>query len=365
MSDQDLPPSADAPPEALTPPPAAPVRSWALNLLAALATVYTLFFASEFLLPIILALLLALLLNPLMHPLRRLRLPDAINAAFIVFGLLAAIAAIGYALTTPASEWVQQAPKVMHELEFKIRELQQTVREVNQAAEQVERITKSPGEPPVVQLQGQSLRDALLDRLRSTAVGLVMATFLLYFMLAAGDRFLRNLMSAMPTFRDKRRILEIVRHVQRDVSAYLFTFTLINIALATVTSLAMYLVGLPNPLLWGVLAGVLNFVPYLGPATVLLILTAVAALTFEQAHAIFLPPAVFLVITSLEGQLLTPMIIGRRLSLSPIVIFLGLIFWGWLWGVVGALLAVPIMVSIKIVCDHIEPLQPLGTMMER
>lgn len=364
MSDQDLP-AAEPPPEALTPSPATPIRSWALNLLAVLAAVYTLFFASEFLLPIVLALLLALLLNPLMHPLRRLRLPDALSAAIVVFGMVGAIAGISYGLSAPASEWAQQAPKVMRELEFKIRELQQTVREVKQAAEQVERITKSPNEPPVVQLQGQGLRDALLNRLRSAAVGLVMATFLLYFMLASGDRFLRNLMSAMPTFRDKRRMLEIVRHVQHDVSAYLFTFTLINIALAMVTSLAMYLVGLPNPLLWGVLAGVLNFIPYLGPATVLLVLTAVAALTFEQPHAIFLPPAVFLVITSLEGQLLTPMIIGRRLSLSPIVIFLGLIFWGWLWGVVGALLAVPIMVSIKIVCDHVEPLQSIGTMMER
>lgn len=365
MSEHDQPPAANAPPSA---PAALPPRhgsAWTLNLLAGLAAIYTLFFASEFLLPVILALLLALLLNPLMHPLRRLRLPDAISSAIIVFGLVGAIAVTAYALSTPAANWVEQAPSVLHDLEIKIHELQQTIREVNQAAEQVERITKNPDEPPVVQLQGEGLRDALLNRLQAAAVGIVMATFLLYFMLASGERFLRNLMSALPTFRDKRRMLEILRHVQRDISTYLFTFALINIALATVTGLAMYLVGLQNPVLWGVLAGVLNFVPYLGPATMVMILTAVAMLTFEQAHAILLPPAVFLVITSLEGQLLTPMILGRRLSLSPIIIFLGLIFWGWLWGVVGALLAVPIMVSIKIVCDHVEPLQPLGIMMER
>jgi predicted PurR-regulated permease PerM len=336
-----------------------------LSLLAVLAVFYTLFLAREFLLPVILALLLALLLNPLMHPLRQLRLPDAICAAIVVFGLIGAIAGTGYALSTPAAKWVQEAPGVLYQLQRKVNALRQTVREVSQTAEQVERLAQSPNKPPVVQLQGQGLRDIILARLRSIAIGTVMATFLLYFMLASGDRFQRKLLSTMPTFRDKRRTLEISRHVQREVSAYLFTFALINIGLATVTSLTMYLLGLPNPVLWGALAGVLNFVPYLGPATVLTVLAIVATLTFDQLHAILLPPGAFLIITSLEGQLLTPMILGRRLALSPIVIFLGLIFWGWLWGVLGALLAVPIMVSIKIVCDHIEPLQPIGIMMER
>lgn len=341
------------------------IHSWALTVLAVLATFYTLYLAREFLLPVVLALLLALLLSPLVQALRHLRLPDAVSSAIVVLGLIGAVATTAYALSAPAAEWLRQLPQITRELERKVSPLRETVREVDQAAAEVERITQGGGDPPVVRVQQRGLREAAVAQAQSFAVSTAMVVFLLYFLLAAGERLLRNLMTAMPSFRDKRRTLEITRQLQREISTYLFTFTLINVALAAVTGLALYLVGLPNPMLWGVLAGLLNFVPYLGPAVVIAVLTMVSALTFESPHAILLPPVVFLVITSLEGQLITPMVLGRRLALNPILIFLGLIFWAWLWGVVGALLAVPIMVSVKIVCDHIEPLQPIGIMMER
>jgi predicted PurR-regulated permease PerM len=341
------------------------VRSWALTGLALLATFYTLYLASEFLLPVVLALLLALLLSPLVLALRSLRIPDAVGAAIVVLSLVGAVAGTAYALSGAAADWLQQAPQIMREIERKVSPLREKVREVNQAAEQVERIAEEEDDTIVVRMRETGLRDVVLSRVQSFALSAVMVIFLLYFLLASGDRFMRNLMTALPSFGDKRRTLEISHHLQHEISAYLFTFTLINLVLAAVGSLAFYLIGLPNPVLWGALAGLLNFVPYLGPAVVIGIVTVVSTLTFETLPEMLVAPSVFLVITALEGQLITPMILGRRLALNPILIFLGLIFWGWLWGVAGALLAVPIMVSIKIVCDHIEALQPIGIMMER
>lgn len=345
--------------------PGTHIRSWTLTILALLATFYTLYLAREFLLPVVLAMLLALLLSPLVLTLRRLRLPAAAAAALVVAGLIGAIAGIAYGLSGPAAEWMEQAPRIMREIEHKAGELQRTVRDVSEAAQKVEQMTEESDETPVVRIREQSLRDIVVDYFQTLIVSGLMMVFLLYFLLAAGERFLRNLMSALPTFGDKRRTLEIMQHLQREISGYLMTFTLINITLASVTSVVLYFIGLPNPWLWGVMAGLLNFIPYMGPAVVVGVLTVVSALTFDELRTILLAPGVFLVITSLEGQVVTPTILGHRLALNPILIFLGLIFWGWLWGVIGALLAVPIMVSIKIVCDHIEPLKPIGIVMER
>jgi predicted PurR-regulated permease PerM len=344
------------------------LRAWSLTTLALLAVLYTLYYAQEFLLPVVLALLLALLLSPLVQALHRLRVPHAVGAVLVVFGFLAALATAGVLLSAPAWDWLAKAPQVMSELEYKIRPLRQTVKEVSAAAAQVERITEgeqAPDEPPVVRVREQSLREAALAQAQAMAVSTVMTVFLLYFLLASGELFLRNVLSALPKWGDKRRALEIARHLQREISTYLFTFTLINLVLAVITSLIAYLVGLPNPVLWGVVAGVLNFVPYLGPVVTITVLTVVSVLTFDTAREIALAPGLFFIVTSLEGQLITPTILGQRLALNPIMIFLGLIFWGWLWGVVGALLAVPIMVTIKIVCDHVEPLQPVGVAMGR
>ena len=361
MADQD----SEHPALAEAPQPRLLARAWSLNTLALLAILYTLYYARAFILPVVIAVLLALLLSPLVGALYRLRIRHAVGAAIVVLSLVGVVGSALYLLSGPAAQWVEQAPQLARQLERKIHPLRETVAEVNRAAERVENIGQGEEQVPLVKLQERSLREIVVERVQATGASTVMVIFLLYFLLASGERFVRNVMTALPSWRDKRRAWEISLHVQHEISAYLFTITLINSALAAVTGGAMYLLGLPNPLLWGVMAGVFNFVPYLGPAFTVAVLTVVSTLSFDTPREMLVPPLVFFVITSLEGQLITPTILGQRLALNPIMIFLGLIFWGWLWGIAGALLAVPIMVTVKIVCDHVEALQPIGTAMGR
>jgi predicted PurR-regulated permease PerM len=188
---------------------------------------------------------------------------------------------------------------------------------------------------------------------------------LLYFLLAAGDTLLRQAVTIAPRLSDKRRVVEIARETEDDISYYLLTISLINGALGVAVGSAMYLLDMPNPILWGVMAGIFNFVPFLGAVTGIGIVALVALLTFDHFWSILLPPLSYLVLTSFEAQFITPALLARRLTLNPVAVFLALIVWTWLWGVAGALLAVPLLATLKICCDHIEPLNPIGTMLGR
>lgn len=172
--------------------------------------------------------------------------------------------------------------------------------------------------------------------------------------------FLRKLIRVLPRLGDKKRAVEIARQIENDISAYLVTVTMINGCLGVATWGAMALLGVPNPLLWGVLAWATNYIPYLGAMVMYAVLTMVGFLSFDTVTQALMVPGAFGVLNILESYLLTPLVLGRRLTLNPVVIFLGLTFWGWIWGVTGAILAVPIMVVFKIFCDHSEPLASVG-----
>jgi len=173
------------------------------------------------------------------------------------------------------------------------------------------------------------------------------------------------MVQVMPTLTDKKRVVETARDIQRHVSMYLGTITLINIAIGLVVALAMYLLGMPNPLLWGALLTVLNYIPYLGPLVCIAIVGLVSLLTFDTPVQILLPPAVILAVNIVEGQFLTPILAGRRLALSPVAVFLSLVVLGWIWGTIGVLIAVPMLVTTRLVCEHIESLNPIATFLRR
>jgi predicted PurR-regulated permease PerM len=183
---------------------------------------------------------------------------------------------------------------------------------------------------------------------------------LLFFLLAAGDTLLQRTIKVMPTRADKARVVQIVREIESQMARYFGTVTLINVGLGIATGGAMAWLGMPNPVLWGAMAFLFNYCPYLGAAASLAVLTVVAALTYEDLHQVVAVPAVFFTFTVIEGQFLSPLIIGRHLILNPVVILISILFWAWLWGVVGALLAVPILVGFKIFCEHNERLKALG-----
>ncbi len=345
------------------------VRSVSLTGIFVLLVFYTLYFAKPFFLPVFLAVLLNFLLSPIVRGLKRIHVPETIGAGIVILFVLGLVGYSVYALGAPAGQWLDKAPQGMRTIERRIRPIQGQVKDVQRTAEQVQkevgRMTGKDSATQEVRVQGASLSGTVLNRTQSILAGTAVVVILLYFLLASGDLFLRKLVRVLPRLEDKRRAVEIARHTERHISTYLATVTLINVVLGLVVGGAMALVGLPNPMLWGVVAAVLNYIPYLGPIVTLGVVTIVSLLTFDEIGRALVAPVVYFAINMTEGNFVTPMILGRRLTLNPVAVFSSLIFWGWLWGVAGALLAVPILATFKIFCDHIEPLAPIGEFLGR
>jgi predicted PurR-regulated permease PerM len=340
------------------------VRSLSLSILMILAIGGMLYIARAVIMPIVLALLLSFLLSPLVRGLARLRLPEPVGAAVVLLAIVGMLALGSYGLWEPATRWFQRLPQSISQLEVKMRSVKQSVEDFSQATQKVEKMTKMEGgaaSPTLkVEVQRPSLTGTVLNQTLGLAATAGAVTILLYFLLASGDLFLLKLVRILPRLADKKIAVTIVHEVQHDISYYLLTITLINAGLGTAVGLAMFGLGMPNPLLWGVMAAVFNFIPYLGAVASMIILTIVAVLTFDDLGRALLVPSVFILLTAMEGSFITPTIVGHRLTLNPVAIFIWLTIWGWLWGVPGMLLAVPLLAALKIVCDHVRPLNPIG-----
>lgn len=266
-------------------------------------------------------------------------------------------------LSIPQLRGSKRYTEILNQIEDKARGIKKSVQEVTKAADKVEEITRvevSPAEKTQVVPQKPSLFSRFLIGTQSVLISTAFTIVLLYFMLASGDTFLRKLVRLVRTPVDKKRVVEIARSIQTDMARYLFTISCINCGLGIVTGIAMYWLGMPNPVLWGVMVAVFNYVPYIGAGTSLTVLTAVSFLTFDEIGQVLLVPAVFFALTVLEGQILAPIFTGKSLTLNPVIIFLSVLFWGWLWGMMGALMAVPILMIFKICCDHVDSLAPVG-----
>jgi predicted PurR-regulated permease PerM len=360
---------ADRPPPTLD-TPATPVdvvasaTNVALKGLFVLALFYTFYFARSVILPVVLAMLLALILSPAVRVLKRGAVPEPIGAAVVVLATLAALAYGAYRLTDPASEWIDKMPQVISQVERKLGTLRRSVAEVSKAAERMEQLAtvapKPNAAPPAVAASQPPLLQRVLGVTKTVLVSAASTVVLLYFLLASGDMFLRKMVRVLDTFEDKKRAVGVARAIQSDMARYLFTITCINLGLGVVVGFALYLLDMPNPVLWGVMVATFNFIPYLGAATNLVILTVVAFLTFDDVSRVLTVTGVYLLIEIIEGQVVTPILTGRSLTLNPVMIFLAMLLWTWLWGVVGALIAVPLLMTLKIVCDHVESLQPVG-----
>jgi predicted PurR-regulated permease PerM len=335
--------------------------SYPLIALCVLAGAYTLYLARTLLMPLVLASLFALVLSPAMRLLRQLRVPDAASAAGLAFSLVAGLGLCVYLLAQPAAEWAQRAPEGLRQVEFKLRALTGSLAGVQRMTEKIEELARlDGGNTPEVSLRGPGLAGQVVNRTEGFLVGLVATIALLYFLLAAGDLFLRKLVRVLPRFRDKVHAVAVVQEAQREIAFYLLGIVCINVGLGCATGVAMFVLGMPNPALWGVVVCVLNFIPYIGAATSFTILTLVALLSFDQIGRALLAPGAFLILATLEGQFLTPTILGKRHELNPVVMFIAVMFWAWIWGPLGAFVAVPVLVTLKVWCNHSERLAPIG-----
>jgi predicted PurR-regulated permease PerM len=337
------------------------VRSFALTGLFVLAACFTLYVARELFIPVVLAALLKVVLEPVVRLLVRARLKPPLAAAVVMVLLLGALAAAILWLRQPAMDWLDRLPAALRRVEDTLSAVRGPVDQVQEAAEQVEEITGIDAAADAAASSAQPTLPQLLFagvwRFVGTAVVMLV---LLYFLLASGDLFLLKLVRVLPRLDDKKRAVEVARQIENDISRHLLSITLINFGLGAVTALALHLVGMPNPLLWGLIGAILNYIPYLGPLIGSVMVGAAAFVTLDSPARVFLAVAVFIGVTSLEGNLLTPMVLGRTLALNPVAVFLGLFFWGFLWGPIGALIAVPMLIAFKTLCDRIEPLAPLG-----
>jgi predicted PurR-regulated permease PerM len=344
------------------------IRSTMLTGIFILMLLYTLYFAAPILMPITLAFLLSMLLSPLVRGLAKIHIPRTVGAAIVLITLLVFISVAVSWLAAPATAWMDRAPQIFQEITVKLQTLKRPIEEVQEAAGKVEKMAKlSDGDPQdvVVSVKEPDLVRLILSGTPKVIAGTGLIIILMYFLLASGDLFLRKLVTVIPRLEDKKRAVEIVRSIQHDISSYLFTITLINIGLGAAVAIAMYLLEVPNPILWGVMVAAFNFAPYIGAITSVTILTVVGILSFESLSQALLVPAVGFGLTTLEGQFITPLIVGHRLELSPVIIFVGLIIWGWLWGLIGILLAVPLLASFKIICEGLESFRPIAEFMGR
>jgi predicted PurR-regulated permease PerM len=336
-------------------------------VLIVLGVIAFLYFARPVVLPVVLACVAGMTLKPLIRWLSYCHIPPALSAA-LVLALLVTAVTIGFIqLGRPALVWMNEAPQHMTELRQRVQKYFPRVARFSAAAAAVNNLGATDAEKaaeqkvaPTLEIKEGRNTSALVNWTGSFLAGTGETLVLLYLLLASGDMFLQKLVHVMPTLSDKKRAVEISREIQQNISNYLFSVSLINIGLGIVVSIGLYFMGVPNAVMWGMLVAVLNFVPYFGPVAGIILLATVGLLTFDTLWKGLLPPAWYLLLHLLEANFITPILLGRRFTLNPVVIFVFLIFCTWLWGVPGALLSVPLLVAIKIICDRVPSLSAIS-----
>ena len=339
------------------------VRSVALTGLFILALFYTMYFLRPVLLPVVLALLLSYLFRPIVRALARIGINTHLGAALV---LSVVIAALGFgisALATPAAGWLEKAPYGVSQLKQKLLPLKnrwsRSRRPAVRSKSSLHRRQRRGAKPrrrgaakPHVGHPGSQHAGVHAQH------GAVIHPALLPARLRHGLPWQGH--QADADAAEQKRAVSILHEIESHVSNYLLTITLINIGLGAAVGITVGFLGLQNPLMWGVMVAVLNFVPYLGALAGIICMTIGAVLSYDSLGYAMVFPAAYLVIATIEGNFITPYVMGRSLTLNPVIILLSLTFWGWMWGIAGIILAVPILAAFKIFCAHIEEMEPIA-----
>ncbi len=354
------------------------LKNNALRGLLAIAIIALLKVADDLLIPVALALLLTFVLAPPVRTLRRYGIPEALGAALVVFTLLSCTVLMGAALSGPAAAWWERAPTTMAQVMAQVDRLRAAlpvfgaptppppVSQSPRARAQAERTAAAQPDPVKERLatEGITLTRAVIGKVFTFSLSATATVILLYFLLASEHWVLTRSVEAIPRRRSRALLLAGLRCAQREIGRFVASLAFINVGVAVATYGAMWWLGLPNPLLWGVMAGVLNFIPYIGPIITVALLSLAGMLTFDTAGAMLAPPALFLLIHAIESNIVSPWFVGRRLALSPVAVCLSGMVWGWAWGIAGAMMAVPALVGLRSVCKRQRRLKLLCAYLE-
>jgi predicted PurR-regulated permease PerM len=335
-----------------------------------LGILYTLYVAHQIILPIILAILTSLLLSPIVKKFYiKWKVPRVVSALVLVLMVLAGIAGVTYTVATPALKWAQKAPEGISRLLVNQSELKRQISKVAESATQVEKSMEGLSDekvekPTTVVLQTDSWRSQLVEKLRNGLAGLMLALALTYFLLVGGDRIINNFVRQLPRHH-RRMVLRISRDSQHEIAQYLGVSAASNTLVGVITGLVCWAVGLPDPAVWGLTAGLARFIPYLGVILTIALLAVVSAISLDVLWLMAIAPLGYLALTTLVGFFVEPWIHGFRMAINPVIIFVSIFFWGWLWGPVGVLLAVPLMTVIQVVLKQIPRLRPVYRVIAR
>jgi predicted PurR-regulated permease PerM len=307
------------------------------------------------------AAVLSLLLRPVMRLLNEgARLPMQVAALLVIALAFVVIAGVPYVIAPPSNDWVAHAPESLAIVKQRLAFLAGPITYLQGALHNIEGFGATADSSRVVVERGDALPSILFFGTASTLRWFFLTIIILYFMLASGDRMLRAVIEILPRFKDKRQAVEIASEIQASIGKYLATVLIMNALVGALVGIASALCGLSNPALWGALAFLLNFIPIIGPLMGVAVLFVAGVVALAWPFPALAPALLYVLIHAVEGEVVTPQLLARRFELNPVLVIVSLLFWDALWGLPGALLAVPLLAILKIFADRIEPLKNLG-----
>ncbi len=338
------------------------------RICAVMLVLYALYYARSLVIPIITSIVIYLTLRPLVRQANRAGVPTSFTAIGIVASMTLLLGIGTYLVVAPAKQVIADAPQHLNVVKEKLSFITERLKDVDEATEQLtdtetDDVAEDGKVDPVpVEIKQPSWTSgwSYLSGTGNLVSFVAVCIALLYFLLASGDNLLRSVMHVLPDFTARRTLVEVIENVQEGLGNYLAKITTINACLGLCVGIAMWSLGMPSPVLWGVMAFAFNYIPILGAMTGAVIIFAVALVTFEPLYYAVLVTTTFLVLTSLEGQFITPAILGRAMSISPLLVLLSIVIWGWMWGIMGVFLSVPLLIAARMACEGYEGLSGLA-----
>ena len=335
--------------------------NWAIVGIFWILALGVLTIAQSFFIPVVTAVLLALIFSPVRRVMGKIGVKPGLSAFLILLSLVATLALSVYFLSGPVKERLESLPSLLPDALTKIETLSGAIRPVIDASEQLDDMTGNDGGSPEVVLREGGMISAIAETTPRLLGQIGFTLALMMFLISSGDLFYEKLVRVIPSFKDKTRAVKMVKSIEESLSSYFITITFINAGLGICVGLAMWALGMPDPILFGIAAFILNYIPFVGAIIGVSIATLIAIISFETIGAAILPGLAYFSLTAIEGQFVTPMLVGRRLRLNAVVVFLSVAMGAWMWSFMGMFLAIPILIVLKALSEEVESLWGIGT----